>query len=110
MKETGDNVPVIACDLSALSAEQRERRQALAAQIRRAAEEVVELADGFAFLLPAEPEPCLTIAEFITLERRCCPFIRFVLEVEPESGPIWLRMTGRERVKQFLRDQLALTT
>jgi hypothetical protein len=45
----------------------------------------------------------LRAAEFISLERLCCPFFNFVLEVEPESGPLWLKMTGQDGVKQFLQ-------
>jgi len=45
-------------------------------------------------------------AEFISLERLCCPFLRFSLEVEPEGGPIWLRLTGREGVKAFIREEV----
>jgi hypothetical protein len=33
----------------------------------------------------------------------CCPFIRFTLDIEPNEGPYWLRFTGAEGVKEFLR-------
>jgi hypothetical protein len=41
------------------------------------------------------------VAEWIALERRCCPFFRFQLDVEGETGPVWLRLTGAG-VKEFL--------
>jgi len=47
-------------------------------------------------------------AEFITLERLCCPFLTLALEVERERGPLWLKLTGREGVKPFLRAELGL--
>jgi hypothetical protein len=37
------------------------------------------------------------------MERLCCPFVRYTLEIEPNRGPFWLRMTGVEGVKEFLR-------
>jgi hypothetical protein len=49
----------------------------------------------------------LKTVEFISLERLCCPFLGFALEVEPESGPVWLRLTGREGVKAFVREEVS---
>lgn len=43
------------------------------------------------------------------LERLCCPFLRFLVEVEPNSGPLWMRLTGREGAKEFLRLALEAT-
>ncbi|MBI3797735.1 MAG: hypothetical protein HY268_12310 [Deltaproteobacteria bacterium] len=96
----------IACDFSALTAEQRAHRQILARQMHAVTKEVRELPDGYAFRFSAEPELCLTLAEFITLERLCCPFFTFILELEREGGPLWLRLTGHEGVKQFLQAEL----
>ena len=42
------------------------------------------------------------IAEWIGLERACCPFLRFALDVEPNIGAVWLRLTGTARVKEFI--------
>jgi len=33
----------------------------------------------------------------------CCPFFDIDLRVEKEGGPLWLRLTGREGVKQFIK-------
>jgi hypothetical protein len=40
--------------------------------------------------------------EFVSIESRCCPFLRFSIEVEAEGGPIELHLGGREGVKAFL--------
>src|SRR5438034_1441692 len=48
------------------------------------------------------------VAEFIELERRCCPFFRFELEVQDEGRAAWLRLTGRMGVKQFIAAELGL--
>ena len=98
----------LACNLSALNAEQRARRQTLAQQMRAATQEIREMPDGYAFRYPADPALCLTVAEFMTLERLCCPFFNLRLELEREDGPLWLRITGREGVKQFLQAELGL--
>ena len=48
------------------------------------------------------PATLVEIAEFIALERACCPFFNFQLEIVEENGPTWWRVTGREVVKEFL--------
>jgi hypothetical protein len=98
----------LVCNLAAMDAEQRARHHVVAQQLHGAVQEVRELSDGYALRFPAEPSTVLLAAEFITLERLCCPFLTLVLEVEGEHGPLWLKLTGREGVKQFLRAELGL--
>ncbi len=63
--------------------------------------------DGYAFRLPGEHDLITKTAEFISLERLCCPFLRFALEVGAEGGDVWLRLTGREGVKEFIREEVS---
>src|SRR5262245_16685778 len=92
----------IACNLKALDSEQRRRHQSLTTQLRAAAQESRELPDGYSFRLPSDEATIQWIAEWITLERRCCPFLAFGLEAGRDKGPLWLSLTGREGVKPFL--------
>ncbi len=50
----------------------------------------------------------LVVAEFIALERLCCPFLDFGLEVERNGGPLWFRMTGGKDAKRVLQANLGL--
>jgi hypothetical protein len=93
----------IACNPHAVPAEQRERWMIVGTQLYAAVQEVQELPDGYAFRLPTDPEMLLLVAEDLNRERLCCPFLRFTLEIEPNGGPFWLRFTGGEGVKEFLR-------
>ena len=97
----------IACDMSAIDPGLRAGHVATGAQLFRAAEEIRELPDGYAFRLPPDADALLKTAEFISLERLCCPFLGFALEVEPEGGPVWVRLTGREGVKAFVREEVS---
>jgi hypothetical protein len=106
MSENVDGESPIACNLNALDREQRRRYQSLTAQLRAAVQETRELPDGYSFRLPSDEEMIQRTAEWITLERRCCPFIAFELEVGREGGPLWLSLTGREGVKPFLKMEL----
>ena len=97
----------IACDMSAIEPGLRAGHIATGGRVFRAAEEIKELPDGYAFRLPNESKTLRDAAEFITLERLCCPFLGFALEVESEGGTVWLRLTGREGVKAFIHEEVS---
>jgi hypothetical protein len=92
----------VACSLT--STELQERRQTILQKLRGAVVEVRELEEGYAYSFPAEGEWLPEIGSMIELERRCCPFLRFQLSVEPKGGPIWLELTGPEGTKDFLTE------
>jgi hypothetical protein len=96
------------CKLGALDAKQRAQHQTLSRQLHEGIEEVKELPNGYAFRLPGETSTILSVAEWVTLERLCCPFFAFALEVEGEGKPLWLRMTGRDGVKAFMQSELGI--
>ncbi len=97
----------IACDLNALTPDQRVRHAALAEELFASTQETRVLADGYALRLANHPDTWLKAAEFVSFERLCCPFINFRLELEAGSGDLWLSLTGREGVKEFLAQELA---
>ena len=96
----------LACDLSALSPAQRDRHEQVAHQIFTLKQSVRELPDSFALQYADEPATYLLIAEFISLEHRCCPFFRLALEVEPEQQAIWLKIGGSVEIKEFARAEM----
>lgn len=100
--------PPIACNLLGLTAAERLRQQELHKQLFSKAENVRELANGYAVGLPGTKENILAIAEFIGLERVCCSFFRFELEVGRLDEPVWLSVTGGEGVKEFLKTAFKL--
>ena len=93
----------IACALS--DPELARRAAALEAELFAGVLETKELPDGYAFRFPAETGWLVSLATFIAEERRCCPFFTFELVCEPGEGPIWLRLRGREGVKEFIAQQ-----
>jgi len=90
------------CDLNALTPEERNHRQIL---LRSLAQTIIgrsELANGFEFSFDAARLDLGALGEWIALERRCCPFLHFRLDLEP-GGKTALALTGGEGVKEFLR-------
>lgn len=96
----------IACNLFGMSEQQRQRHQDLRKQIFESGPQVRELSNGFAIGLPSTTANILAAAEFVTLERLCCPFFRFELAVGGDAEPLWLRLTGGKDVKAFLKSEL----
>ncbi len=103
--EAAHEVPM-ACDWTALTAEQQERQWSLRRQLRADVLEVRELADGYAFRHSPEKPVLMALAEFVANERLCCPFFEFGLTVERGGGPVWFRMTGGEQAKRVLEAEM----
>lgn len=101
-----DNEPLY-CDLSAL--EDPEAHKQESRLLFEKVEAVEELEDGFALRYAPAEGLAQRIGRFIEGERQCCPFFRFEMEVEPRGGPVWLRLRGSTRIKDFLDVSLIST-
>ena len=76
----------VACDPTAIETAQRQRHRTLVeALLGTRVQEVVDRPDGYALRFAADDYAAIT--QFIDNERRCCPFLRFVLEVPPGGDP-----------------------
>ena len=95
-----------ACDMTAIAADQRDAHLATINKLFRSVQSLRELPNGYSVRLPNESDVLLTAAEFIALERLCCPFFDFSLEIEREGGAVWLSLTGREGVKPFIMAEI----
>lgn len=95
-----------ACDLTVLSAEEREDFASVTDSLFTAVQETRELENGFAFRFLNQPGQLAQIALFIERESQCCSFLKFKLEVKPNTGPVWLHIDGETGTKEFLRVEL----
>lgn len=95
-----------ACDMTAIEPGERGRHMATIGELFHAVEAVRDLPNGYAFRLPNKADMLIKAAEFISLERLCCPFFGFNIGVEAEGGPLWLSLTGRDGVKPFIRAEV----
>ena len=98
----------IACDWSALTADQQERQRSLYRRLREDVLEVRELDDGYVFRHSPDGDVLLAIAEFVANERLCCPFFDFALTVERGDGPVWLHITGQGEAKGTLEAEMGV--
>ena len=96
---------VIACTLDVLDGTQRARQRECRRAIHAATQEIRGLSDGYVLHLGPDAGAFLTAAEWITLERRCCSFLNFKLEMN-DHGDVWLWLTGPEDVKAFVGEAM----
>lgn len=95
-----------ACDLFALTDAEREHHVAMSAALFGSMVEARELDHGYTMRLPDAPDTLAKLADFIALDRKCCPFFHFSVDVEPHDGPIWLKITGADGIKLPLQAEL----
>ena len=96
----------VTCNLNALTPEERNHRQIL---LRAVAQTIIgrsELANGFELSFDAARLDLAILGEWIGLERRCCPFVHFRLDIEP-AGKTALALIGGPGVKEFLRAEMS---
>ena len=99
---TGGESPFM-CNLEALTPSERAEHQQLTVRLAEAVRTTREIADGYAFEIDSTRISFVDLARWSEFERRCCPFFDFHLESRRENGPMTLRLTGREGVKEFIR-------
>ena len=93
-----------ACDRLALTSEARKRHfDELGPALRSLRKAVRELPDGYEFQFPSDPKTIAMVAEWAVGEHLCCPFFDIQLRMEAERGPFWLRISGREGTKDFIK-------
>ena len=92
-----------ACDMTALSSEQRTRHHELATLLQSSLATIRELPDGYDFEFSWTPEMYKMLAEITPLEHACCPFFDIGIRLEGESNKLCWRLTGREGIKPFIR-------
>jgi hypothetical protein len=98
-----------ACRLEkTLTKEQRAHKKQIMQKMEGARIDTREIADGYVFRFRPEAVSFTEIADWVATERMCCPFFDLAIESERENGPLSLRITGRDGVKQFIRAGLLL--
>jgi len=96
----------LACNLTAIDEDEREVHKTNAEEVFTSVEEWQELSGGYEFRLPIGTEIIEKAGAFIARERQCCPFFKFTLEVNPDDGPVWLKLTGSEAVKGYIKQNV----
>ena len=92
----------IACNMGVFTASQREAHIQTTTELIQAVQSVQDIENGYEFRFPNETEFISKIAEFISNERLCCPFLEFRLNVVSNSELVFLSLTGPLGTQEFL--------
>src|SRR6266487_30528 len=98
-----DGSPVIACNLDAIGAAERPRYHALVKKLKAAIGERRELPNGYVFTLESEPISSEEIADWISMERLCCPFLEF------QVAGCFLQITGPAGAKAIIESEFPIS-
>lgn len=96
-----NNTSPFACNMHALSREERARHSELSGILRSALLAVRELPDGYEFEFPLLPANYRALTELTPMEHACCPFFEIGIIVRHDDKLVW-QLTGDEGVKEFI--------
>jgi len=97
-----DHVPPIACNVKSLTPEQRKQLYEVGQKVISAITISRELSDGYSFRVHPAKASLIDVARWLDLWRRCCPFYEFRIDFHAADASVWLSVTGRPGVKQYI--------
>jgi hypothetical protein len=100
------NEKAFVCNIGVMTPAQKVRYRELIGVLKESTLRVDDLQNGYRLNLP--DNLWMQAAEFITLERLCCPFLTFTLGLH--ENLVHLDLTGEEGVRAFLQHELGLST
>jgi hypothetical protein len=100
--------PALACNPNGIDAAEWPHYEKLLGLLYSAARERRELSDGYTVRLDGKKISLQETAQWISLERLCCPFLTFQVEVAGATDDCWLTLKGPSGVKAFLDAELAI--
>ena len=94
--------------MNAISSTKRPRYNVLMQKLKTAVVQQREIADGYAWELEAKTISLPEVAEWVSMERRCCPFLTLQLEAAGNETGYWLNLKGPAGVKAFLVEEFGI--
>ena len=101
---SSSSAPLFACHMDALTSDERERARALREQLVAATRATTEIENGYRFSY--SDSVFLDVAEWISYERRCCPFLDFAINWKGDRAVVDVAITGPAGVKLSLRAEM----
>ena len=97
----------LVCNMGMFTAAERDSHIDNTAQLIQAIQSIAEVENGYEFTFPNDTERIAQIAEFISNERLCCPFLQFTLRVNSMSEPISISLSGPTGTQEFLQAEFS---
>lgn len=98
----------IYCNMNVFTPTECESHIQTTRQLFQTVQRIHEIQNGYEFIfLNHGSESMAAFAEFISNERRCCPFLEFTLKIPSKDELISLQLTGPEGTQEFLREEFS---
>lgn len=98
------NTAPLVCNMDVFTPAERESHIQNTLQLYQTVQDIRAAENGYEFLFPYTTQ-LSKLAEFISKEKMCCPFLEFTLKIEPNEKPVSLTLTGPEGTREFLREE-----
>lgn len=99
-----DDFPALACNPGSIHPDDRVRYRGLMNRLRVSIGGRTELPFGYVYSITTESISLLELADWVTLERLCCPFLNFLIDVDA-AGDVHLTVRGPKGVKEVLQEE-----
>lgn len=96
----------VACCHTVFTKEQREEYKSIWGELESRRQGITELENGYRYQFPGDSETLRLINEWVSMERKCCPFLTFTVIASHEEEPVLLQLTGNDEAKAFLRTDI----
>ena len=106
MNSTPRQIP-LACNMNVFTPTERELHIQTTNKLFQSVQDIREADNGYEFSFPGGSDFIVSVAEFISRERLCCPFLEFTFKVLPDYEVITLLLTGPEGTQEFLREEFS---
>lgn len=97
--------PQFYCNAKAFSPAERVRHKELTDKILATRNNIVEMPKGYEFQFSPAKISMAELAQWTAAESKCCPFFDFHIDLEEEGKLLCLRLTGRDGIKLFIRQE-----
>jgi hypothetical protein len=93
------------CNTKALSPAERAHHKEVTEKLIKMRTQVIETPRGYEFQYSPSSVSIVDLAEWATVEAKCCPFFNFHLDLEQEGNLLCLGLAGAEGIKIFIRTE-----
>lgn len=96
------------CNIKALNPTERAAHKELTDRLIAARRKITETPDGYEFQFDASAITFPDLATWSVAEAKCCTFFNFHLDLNEGGSLLFLRLTGPDGIKPFIRLEFAV--
>lgn len=96
----------VACCHGVFTKDQRVKYKSIWEELGKRRLGITELKTGYQYQFPGDPETLGLVNEWVSMERKCCPFLTFSVIASDVDEPVLLQLTGDAVAKAFLRTDI----